>query len=413
MKFITIFLITFSINIFSQSWQIVGQMPIPVSGGEAVVHDSLIYILGGFSESKNTILDIIQEYNPRTNTWKMAGKMQYPRVDFVAGNYADSIVYLGGISSQSPEAASLESWNFSSYTFVLKTNNYFNRLYSTGQIIGNNIYVFGGTAIDTNYPYMYSYDLSTENITHSNDTLFTLTYPTQQMSAVYNNYIYLFGGARGVLLKTIYKYDISNNTMVLLSNGLERPRAGGAAVLLQNKIFIIGGFDETNSALSSVLFLRVGGGSSEIEDGPGLNYARRDPIAVNYFDSIYVFGGIDVNGHNVSSVEMYSNAATTVVNKENITTPTQFILDNNYPNPFNPSTQIRFEVAKQSRISIDIFSILGRHIKNLTSKMYDPGKYSLTWNGTDTQGELVSSGIYIYMLSSNYFSESKKMVLLK
>ena len=96
----------------------------------------------------------------------------------------------------------------------------------------------------------------------------------------------------------------------MLSNGLERPRAGGAAVLLQNKIFIIGGFDETNSALSSVLFLRVGGGSSEIEDGPGLNYARRDPIAVNYFDSIYVFGGIDVNGHNVSSVEMYSNAAT-------------------------------------------------------------------------------------------------------
>ncbi len=296
---------------------------------------------------------------------------------------------------------------------MLKTNNYFNRLYSTGQIVGNNIYVFGGTAIDTNYPYMYAYDLSTENITHSNDTLFTLTYPTQQMSAVYNNYIYLFGGARGVLLKTIYKYDISNNTMVLLSNGLERPRAGGAAVLLKDKIFIIGGFDETNSALSSVLYLRVGSGSSEIEDGPGLNYARRDPIAVNYMDSIYVFGGIDANGHNVVPVEMYSNAATTLVNKEDITTPTQFILDNNYPNPFNPSTQIRFEVAKQSRISIDIFSILGKHIKNLTSKMYDPGEYSLTWNGTDTQGEHVSSGIYIYRLSSNYFSESKKMVLLK
>jgi len=412
MKFITIFLIVFSTNILAQSWQIVGQMPIPVSGGQAVVHDSLIYILGGFSETQNSDVDLIQEYNPRTDTWTVAGKMKYPRVDFIAGSYPDSIVYMGGISSQSTEATSLESWNFSSSPIVLKSNDYFNRLYSTGQIIGNYIYVFGGTVLDSSYPYMYSYDLSTENVTHSNDTLFSLTYPTQQMSAVYNNFIYLFGGARSVLLKSIYKYDVSNNQMILLPQTLEHPRAGGAAVLLNDKIYIIGGFDETNT-LASVKIFRVGSGESEIEDGPWLNDARRDPVVVNYYGSLYVFGGIDNYGKDVHDIEMYLNVPTTAVSNEKITTPTQFKLENNYPNPFNPSTQISFEVAKLSKVSIDIFSILGKHIKNIASKVYAAGKYSVTWNGTDTNGEHVSSGIYIYRMSSDYYSESKKMVLLK
>ncbi len=413
MKYTAIFLITFFINIYSQSWEIVGQMPVPVSGGQAIVHDSLIYILGGFSEAQNTNLDLIQVYNPQTKAWKVAGNMNYPRADFIAGTDSNRIIYMGGISSDASGATSLESWNFSSSPSVLLNNDYFNRVYSTGQIIANSIYVFGGTTKDTSFSYMYSYNLSTENIINITDTLFTFSFPTQQMSVAYNNYIYLFGGARNLLLKSIYKYDISNNKLTLLSYGLERPRAGGAAVILNDTIFIIGGFDETNNALSSVVTLKTGSGDFEIEDGPQLNYARRDPMAVNYFGSIYVFGGTNANGFNVFPIEKYPNNGLTVVNKSKTTTPTEFKLDNNYPNPFNPTTRISFEVPEQSNISLDIYSILGKHIENLTSKIYEPGRYTLTWNGTDSQGKYVSSGVYICRLSSNYFSQSKKMVLLK
>jgi len=413
MKFIAFLLIVFNISTYGQGWQVVGQMRTPVSGGQAIVHDSLIYIFGGFSEAQNTNLDLIQVYNPRTNSWKVAGNMNYPRADFIAGADSNRVIYMGGISSDSSGAASLESWNFSSSPSVLTTNDYFSRVYSTGQIIGNNIYVFGGTTQDTVFPYMYSYNLSTDNVINYTDTLYSISFPTQQMSAVYNNYIYLFGGARNLLLKSIYKYDIINNKMFLLSNELDHPRAGGTAVVLNGIIFIIGGFNETNNALSSVDIIRVGSSSSEVEDGPSLNYARRDPMAVNYYGSIYVFGGTNTNGLDVPYIEVFSTSVSTVVNQSKPDAPNEFKLDDNYPNPFNPSTRIDFEVPKQSKISLDIYSILGEHIKNLTSKIYEPGKYTLTWNGTGVQGKQVSSGVYIYRLSSSYYSKSKKMILLK
>jgi hypothetical protein len=413
MRIVLVFLMIFSTEVFSQSWQVVGQMPVPVSGAQAIVHDSLIYILGGFSESQNSNINLIQEYNPETNTWKVAGTMNSPRADFIAGTYSDSIIYAGGISSELPESSSLEFWGYTNSAFVTAGNEYFNRLYSTGKVIGDNIYVFGGSAKDSTYPYMFVYNLSTNKITFSNDTLFTNSFPTLQMSAVYNNYIYLFGGARDVLQKSIYKFDISNNKITQLSVEMEHPRAGGAAVFLNNKIYIIGGFDEYNKPLYTTKYIRVySGGESEMEDGPSLIFARKDPVAVNYYGNIYVFGGLGSDGQDVSYIEMFNNISTTIINDKS-SAPLKFNLGNNYPNPFNPSTQIRFEVPKQSRISVDIFSILGKHIKNLTSKIYDPGNYNITWDGTNMKGEQVSSGIYIYRLSSIYFSESKKMILLK
>ena len=413
MRIVLVFLMFFCTEVFSQSWQVAGQMPVPVSGAQAIVHDSLIYILGGFSEAQNSNINLIQEYNPKTDTWKVAGTMNSPRADFIAGTYSDSIIYAGGISSESPNSSSLETWDYTNSAFVTVNNEYFNRLYSTGKVIGNNIYVFGGSTKDSTSPYMFVYNLPENKITFSNDTLFAGAFPTLQMSAVYNNYIYLFGGARDVLQKSIYKFDISNNKITQLSIQMEHPRAGGAAVFLNNKIFILGGFDEYNKPLYSTKYIRVySGGESEMEDGPNLNFARRDPIAVNYYGNIYVFGGLGSDGLDVSSIEMFSDISTTIVNDKS-SAPLKFNLGNNYPNPFNPSTQIRFEVPKQSRISVDIFSILGKHIKNLTSKIYDPGKYNITWDGTNLQGERVSSGIYIYRLSSIYFSESKKMILLK
>jgi hypothetical protein len=93
--------------------------------------------------------------------------------------------------------------------------------------------------------------------------------------------------------------------------------------------------------------------------------------------------------------------------------PRDFELAQNYPNPFNARTEIRFTLANKSRVSLDIYDLLGRRVKNLVKGDYDAGAYSANWDGTDNVGIQVSSGMYFYTISVNDNSQSHKMVLLK
>jgi len=88
-------------------------------------------------------------------------------------------------------------------------------------------------------------------------------------------------------------------------------------------------------------------------------------------------------------------------------------LGNNYPNPFNPTTTINFSIKNNVHVHLEIFNMLGEHVSSLVNKNYNPGNYSIIWNGKDDSGNDVNSGIYIYKLSSNNFYKSKTMVLLK
>jgi hypothetical protein len=99
--------------------------------------------------------------------------------------------------------------------------------------------------------------------------------------------------------------------------------------------------------------------------------------------------------------------------------PRQFELFQNYPNPFNPKTTIQFKVAAASGdgsslpVKLEVFNILGQSVKTLLDERRTPGSYRVEWDGTDVSGNRVSSGIYLYRLSSEKFSVTKKMLLLK
>ena len=97
-----------------------------------------------------------------------------------------------------------------------------------------------------------------------------------------------------------------------------------------------------------------------------------------------------------------------------------FTLYQNFPNPFNPSTTIRFSILETANVSIKIYDVLGREISTLVNEVKTPGIYSSVWNGDDNSGNKVSSGIYFYRIQavpaggrSNNFIETKKMILLK
>jgi hypothetical protein len=94
----------------------------------------------------------------------------------------------------------------------------------------------------------------------------------------------------------------------------------------------------------------------------------------------------------------------------------RFSLSNNYPNPFNPATRIRYTVhGRQTpfRTTLKIYNIRGQLVRTLVDEPEQAGTYEVTWDGRDEKGDEVSSGVYLYRLEAGDFSEAKKMVLMR
>lgn len=95
------------------------------------------------------------------------------------------------------------------------------------------------------------------------------------------------------------------------------------------------------------------------------------------------------------------------------TMPSEFDLYQNYPNPFNLNTTIEYDLKKSTRVEIKIFDILGKEVITLVNNIESPGRKSIIWNGTDQNGNLVSTGVYFYSLIIGDNSYTKKMLLLR
>ena len=93
--------------------------------------------------------------------------------------------------------------------------------------------------------------------------------------------------------------------------------------------------------------------------------------------------------------------------------PTKFALAQNYPNPFNPSTTIKYDVPVQSRVILNIYDGLGQLIKSLVNDMKEPGRYTVTWDGKNSNNQPAASGFYICRIGAGNFSAIRKMLLLK
>ena len=93
--------------------------------------------------------------------------------------------------------------------------------------------------------------------------------------------------------------------------------------------------------------------------------------------------------------------------------PLEFSLGQNFPNPFNPITTIRYTIPKDSFVKITIYDVLGNVINNLVHDNQNSGKNSVQWNATNNQGEPVSTGVYLYKIQAGNLVNTKKMILLR
>ena len=93
--------------------------------------------------------------------------------------------------------------------------------------------------------------------------------------------------------------------------------------------------------------------------------------------------------------------------------PDNFALYQNFPNPFNPTTRIKFDLPSPAKASINVFDINGRLIKTIADRDYDAGTHFVEWNGEDALNVSVSSGVYFYQIISGSYVKSFKMLLIK
>ena len=94
-------------------------------------------------------------------------------------------------------------------------------------------------------------------------------------------------------------------------------------------------------------------------------------------------------------------------------TPDRFALSQNAPNPFNPSTNITYELPEASRVRLAIYNLLGQEVRTLINGSVEAGYYTATWDGRDAAGRQVASGIYLYRIQADNFVQARRMMLLK
>jgi len=106
-------------------------------------------------------------------------------------------------------------------------------------------------------------------------------------------------------------------------------------------------------------------------------------------------------------------APTDIVEIESEILPDEYALAQNHPNPFNPATSISFDLPTASYVSLEVYNILGRHVRNLVNEELAAGRYTVNFDGCSDRGEELASGLYLYKIKAGDFTGSKKMMMLK
>ncbi|MFQ5607374.1 MAG: T9SS type A sorting domain-containing protein, partial [Candidatus Zixiibacteriota bacterium] len=95
------------------------------------------------------------------------------------------------------------------------------------------------------------------------------------------------------------------------------------------------------------------------------------------------------------------------------TLPVSFELGANYPNPFNPSTRIPYSLHVKGHVRIDVYNLLGEHVRTLIDRTQSSGAHEVEWDGISVNGVTAPSGMYFYRIRTKSFSSARKMLLLK
>lgn len=204
-----------------------------------------------------------------------------------------------------------------------------------------------------------------------------------------------------------------------------------AGLLITSKVISINGIETSNSIIQTLDGGFITSGSTNSSGAGGLDFLiTKFDINLNTCSNLIQPASTSNTGGTLNSISLTSNNAnfivtspvptviagatlaticTTVgINPIENQVPDKFLLEQNYPNPFNPVTNIQFQIPRNEFILLDIFDLNGKKVETLINQNLEAGSYEVKWNA-----ENYPSGIYFYKLQASYYSETKKMILIK
>jgi hypothetical protein len=150
--------------------------------------------------------------------------------------------------------------------------------------------------------------------------------------------------------------------------------------------------------------------SNSITAGPNFTIASTGDVILSAGTIAVIPQFFVVQG---GKLQVVSGAPPVSVETEDPLIPDEFIVHQNFPNPFNPETEIRFALTKDSHVAINVYNTLGQQIGTLIDTQYAAGFHNVRWDGKDRNGNPVSSGIYLYQIQAGEFSQVRKMSLIR
>ncbi len=158
------------------------------------------------------------------------------------------------------------------------------------------------------------------------------------------------------------------------------------------------------------LFAGAGGGQAFVSSDEGVSWSSvgdglpTGGMELFAFDGTFIFTGDYSHGMWRRPLsEMITDVQPSLMEL-----PSQYLLSQNFPNPFNPSTTISYQLPTQSHVMLKVFDVLGREVATLVNGVEEPGYKSVSWDAAN-----VPSGVYFYRLQTNSFIETKKLLLLR
>ncbi|MCX7833314.1 MAG: T9SS type A sorting domain-containing protein [Ignavibacteria bacterium] len=165
-------------------------------------------------------------------------------------------------------------------------------------------------------------------------------------------------------------------------------------------------YDSTGNLLNTLAGVTGNRGVFRLPNG---NYLTTNSTGVYEIDDTTgALVSTKVLGSSFQYISVFDPDFPVSIGNTNIELPVDYKLYNNYPNPFNPSTKIKFSIPKQEFVTVNIYDNLGKHVKTLVNSTLPAGVYEFTFNADN-----LATGIYFYSIQAGNFSDSKVMVLIK
>lgn len=261
------------------------------------------------------------------------------------------------------------------------------RIFTTLMLIAP-ILLFGQTSNDSELHLTSGSTFYVENGAH-----FCANYITVDLGATYQTEV-LNGTCPGAIFQgdgtIILPVELISFTSEIMENRVELRWA--TATETNNKGFIVERLAEKEENWKEIGFVDGNGTTSETQ-----NYSFAD-LSPEIGKLKYRLKQIDYDGSYEYSKEIEAE----------YTKVFSFKLEQNFPNPFNPATVIKYEIAEESDVSLRVYDVLGNIVAELVNEKKPSGSYTVDFNGVN-----LSSGFYVYVLRAGNFVQSRKMLLIK